>query len=114
MTYICFKNCVSLTIEMLLKMFKNSYFNKERHDLSEAGRVKLNSKLDLDRDLKDNTLNSLDRITTNKFMLDLRDGKGDVDDIDHLGKQKSEISRRTCRKSQFRIGLLKEMERHHC
>ena len=56
--------------------------------MSEVGRVKLNSKLDLDRDQKDNTLNSTDIVAIIKFMLDLRDGKGDVDDIDHLGNRR--------------------------
>ena len=51
--------------------FKNLYFNKDRYDLSEVGRVKLNSKLNLNRDIKDNTLDSTDIIAIIKFMLDI-------------------------------------------
>ena len=44
------------TIEIAEDVFKNLYFNKDRYDLSEVGRVNLNSKLNLNRDVKDNTL----------------------------------------------------------
>ena len=76
------------TIEIAEEVFQNLYFKKDRYDLSEVGRVKLNSKLDLNRDVKDNTLNTIDIIAIIKFMLDLRDGKGEVDDIDHLGNRR--------------------------
>ena len=97
------------TVEIAEEIFKNLYFNKDRYDLSEVGRVKLNSKLDLNRDLKDNTLNSTDIIAIIKFMLDLRDGKGDVDDIDHLGNRRVRSVGELV-ENQFRIGLLR-MER---
>ena len=97
------------TIEIAEDVFKNLYFNKDRYDLSEVGRVKLNSKLNLDRDLKDNTLNSIDIIAIIKFMLDLRDGKGEVDDIDHLGNRRVRSVGELV-ENQFRIGLLR-MER---
>ena len=97
------------TIEIAEEVFNNLYFNKERYDLSEVGRVKLNSKLNLNRDAKDNTLNSEDIIAIIKFMLDLRDGKGDVDDIDHLGNRRVRSVGELV-ENQFRIGLLR-MER---
>ncbi len=97
------------TIEIAEEVFKNLYFSKERYDLSEVGRVKLNSKLNLDRDVKDNTLNSTDIIAIIKFMLDLRDGKGEVDDIDHLGNRRVRSVGELV-ENQFRIGLLR-MER---
>ena len=97
------------TIEIAEDVFKNLYFNKDRYDLSEVGRVKLNSKLNLNRDMKDNTLNSIDIIAIIKFMLDLRDGKGDVDDIDHLGNRRVRSVGELV-ENQFRIGLLR-MER---
>ncbi len=97
------------TIEIAEDVFKNLYFNKDRYDLSEVGRVKLNSKLNLNRDVKDNTLNLTDIIAIIKFMLDLRDGKGEVDDIDHLGNRRVRSVGELV-ENQFRIGLLR-MER---
>ncbi len=97
------------TVEIAEDVFKNLYFNKDRYDLSEVGRVKLNSKLNLNRDVKDNTLNSTDIIAIIKFMLDLRDGKGEVDDIDHLGNRRVRSVGELV-ENQFRIGLLR-MER---
>ncbi len=97
------------TIEIAEDVFKNLYFNKDRYDLSEVGRVKLNSKLNLNRDIKDNTLDSTDIIAIIKFMLDLRDGKGEVDDIDHLGNRRVRSVGELV-ENQFRIGLLR-MER---
>ncbi len=97
------------TIEIAEEVFNNLYFNKDRYDLSEVGRVKLNSKLDLKRDLKENILNSEDIVAIIKFMLDLRDGKGEVDDIDHLGNRRVRSVGELV-ENQFRIGLLR-MER---
>ncbi len=97
------------TIEIAEEIFKNLYFNKDRYDLSEVGRVKLNSKLNLNRDEKDNTLDTSDIIAIIKFMLDLRDGKGEVDDIDHLGNRRVRSVGELV-ENQFRIGLLR-MER---
>ena len=97
------------TIEIAEEVFQNLYFKKDRYDLSEVGRVKLNSKLDLNRDVKDNTLNTIDIIAIIKFMLDLRDGKGEVDDIDHLGNRRVRSVGELV-ENQFRIGLLR-MER---
>ena len=73
------------SVEVAEEVFNNLYFKKERYDLSEVGRVKLNSKLNLNVNSKKTILESTDIVAIIKFMLDLRDGKGDVDDIDHLG-----------------------------
>ena len=74
--------------EIAQEIFNNLYFKKERYDLSEVGRVKLNSKLSLSTSTKKTVLETDDIIAIIKFMLDLRDGKGDVDDIDHLGNRR--------------------------
>jgi len=97
------------TIEVAEKVFQNLYFTKERYDLSEVGRVKLNAKLNIKRDIKDTVLYKEDILAIIQFMLDLRDGKGDVDDIDHLGNRRVRSVGELV-ENQFRIGLLR-MER---
>ncbi len=95
--------------EIAEEIFKNLYFNNERYDLSDVGRVKLNAKLDLTTPETTRVLTSNDIIPIIKFMLDLRDGKGDVDDIDHLGNRRVRSVGELV-ENQFRIGLLR-MER---
>ena len=97
------------SVEIAEEIFNNLYFTKERYDLSEVGRVKLNSKLNLKTSSKKTVLNTEDIIAIIKFMLDLRDGKGDVDDIDHLGNRRVRSVGELV-ENQFRIGLLR-MER---
>tara|TARA_B100002051_G_scaffold11690_1_gene9812 strand:- start:5388 stop:9482 length:4095 start_codon:yes stop_codon:yes gene_type:complete len=95
--------------EIAEEVFKNLYFNKERYDLSDVGRVKLNAKLDLKTLETTRVLTASDIIAIIKFMLDLRDGKGEVDDIDHLGNRRVRSVGELV-ENQFRIGLLR-MER---
>ena len=95
--------------EVAEEIFNNLYFKKERYDLSEVGRVKLNSKLNLKISDKKTILSTEDIIAIIQFMLDLRDGKGEVDDIDHLGNRRVRSVGELV-ENQFRIGLLR-MER---
>ncbi len=97
------------SIEIAEEIFNNLYFKKERYDLSEVGRVKLNSKLNLKINNRKTILSTEDIVAIIKFMLDLRDGKGEVDDIDHLGNRRVRSVGELV-ENQFRIGLLR-MER---
>ncbi len=97
------------SIEVAEEIFNNLYFKKERYDLSEVGRVKLNSKLNLKINNKKTILSTDDIVAIIQFMLDLRDGKGEVDDIDHLGNRRVRSVGELV-ENQFRIGLLR-MER---
>ena len=97
------------SVEIAEQIFNNLYFKNERYDLSEVGRVKLNSKLNLSINNKTTILSNEDIIAIIQFMLDLRDGKGDVDDIDHLGNRRVRSVGELV-ENQFRIGLLR-MER---
>ncbi len=97
------------SLEIAEEIFNNLYFTKERYDLSEVGRVKLNSKLNLKISNKKTILSTDDIIAIIQFMLDLRDGKGEVDDIDHLGNRRVRSVGELV-ENQFRIGLLR-MER---
>ena len=97
------------TTQIAEDLFKNLYFDKDRYDLSEVGRVKLNSKLNLDFKNRKTILNTDDIIAILKFMLDLRDGRGEVDDIDHLGNRRVRSVGELV-ENQFRIGLLRWRE----
>ena len=94
------------SVEIAEEVFKNLYFSKERYDLSDVGRVKLNAKLDLQTPETTRILMKEDLIAIIKFMLDLRDGKGEVDDIDHLGNRRVRSVGELV-ENQFRIGLLR-------
>ena len=76
------------TIEIATQIFNNLFFSSDRYDLSDVGRVKLNSRLDLKCSDKITILRNDDIVAIIKKMLDLRDGKDDVDDIDHLGNRR--------------------------
>jgi DNA-directed RNA polymerase subunit beta len=76
------------TIEIATQIFNNLFFSSDRYDLSDVGRVKMNSRLDQDCSDKVTILRSDDIIAIIHKMLDLRDGKDEVDDIDHLGNRR--------------------------
>ena len=75
----------------------------------QVGRMKLNSKMNLSTSPKKTILDTDDIVSIIKFMLDLRDGRGEVDDIDHLGNRRVRSVGELV-ENQFRIGLLR-MER---
>ena len=76
------------TIEIATQIFNNLFFSSDRYDLSDVGRVKMNSRLNLECSDKITILRNDDIIEIIKKMLDLRDGKDEVDDIDHLGNRR--------------------------
>jgi DNA-directed RNA polymerase subunit beta len=97
------------TFEIAKDIFNNLFFKSERYDLSDVGRVKLNSKLQLECSEQTTILRNDDIVAIVKHMLDLRDGKGEVDDIDHLGNRRVRSVGELV-ENQFRIGILR-MER---
>mgnify|MGYP001499908809 CR=1 FL=1 len=76
------------TIEIASQIFNNLFFSSDRYDLSDVGRVKMNSRLNLNCSDKVTILRNDDILCIVKKMLDLRDGKDEVDDIDHLGNRR--------------------------
>jgi len=76
------------TIEIAVQIFNNLFFSSDRYDLSDVGRVKMNSRLSLECSDKITILRNDDIIAIIKKMLDLRDGKDEVDDIDHLANRR--------------------------
>jgi DNA-directed RNA polymerase subunit beta len=90
-------------------MFRSLFFDSERYDLSAVGRVKMNMRLDLDAPDTMRVLRKEDILSVIKTLVDLRDGKGEIDDIDHLGNRRVR-SVGELMENQYRIGLLR-MER---
>jgi len=97
------------TFDIAKEIFNNLFFKSERYDLSEVGRVKLNNKLHLKCNDDVTILRNDDIIAIIKHMLELKDGKGEVDDIDHLGNRRVRSVGELV-ENQFRIGILR-MER---
>ena len=97
------------TLDTAQNMFQSLFFDPERYDLSAVGRVKMNMRLDLDAPDTMRVLRKDDIVAVIRTLVDLRDGKGDIDDIDHLGNRRVR-SVGELMENQYRIGLLR-MER---
>ena len=97
------------TIDTAEAMFASLFFDSDRYDLSAVGRVKMNMRLDLDAPDTHRTLRKEDILAVVKTLVELRDGKGEIDDIDNLGNRRVR-SVGELMENQYRIGLLR-MER---
>src|SRR6202453_2257813 len=97
------------TLDTAQSMFHSLFFDSERYDLSAVGRVKMNMRLDLTAEDTQRTLRKEDILAVIRTLVDLRDGKGEIDDIDHLGNRRVR-SVGELMENQYRIGLLR-MER---
>ncbi len=97
------------TLDTAQAMFQSLFFDPERYDLSAVGRVKMNMRLDLDAPDTMRVLRKEDIVAVIRTLVDLRDGKGEIDDIDHLGNRRVR-SVGELMENQYRVGLLR-MER---
>jgi DNA-directed RNA polymerase subunit beta len=97
------------TKETAETLFDGLFFDPERYDLSSVGRVKMNMRLGLDAPDTVRTLRREDILAVIKTLVELKDGKGEIDDIDHLGNRRVR-SVGELMENQYRIGLLR-MER---
>ena len=97
------------TLEIATQIFNNLFFSSDRYDLSDVGRVKMNSRLNLSCSDKITILRNDDILAIIKKMLEIRDGKDEVDDIDHLGNRRVRSVGELV-ENQARIGIYR-MER---
>ena len=97
------------TLESAEALFQGLFFELERYDLSPVGRVKMNSRLGFKTDDQVRVLRKEDVIKIVRIMCDLKDGRGEIDDIDHLGNRRVR-SVGELMENQYRLGLLR-MER---
>ncbi|MDF4696957.1 DNA-directed RNA polymerase subunit beta, partial [Vibrio parahaemolyticus] len=87
-------------------LFENLFFSEDRYDLSAVGRMKFNRSLSRDEVEGSGILSQEDIIEVMKKLIDIRNGKGEVDDIDHLGNRRIR-SVGEMAENQFRVGLVR-------
>ncbi|MEQ9643389.1 MAG: DNA-directed RNA polymerase subunit beta [Alphaproteobacteria bacterium] len=97
------------TLDAAETLFKGLFFDPERYDLSAVGRVKLNARLGFETEDSLRVLRAEDILAVVKTLVELKDGRGEIDDIDHLGNRRVR-SVGELMENQYRIGLLR-MER---
>ena len=94
------------TKESAETLFQNLFFTPERYDLSVVGRMKFNRRLKRDSETGDSTLSKEDIVDVLKTLIDIRNGKGTVDDVDHLGNRRVRSVGEIV-ENQFRVGLVR-------
>ena len=97
------------SVESAKLLFENLFSNPKRYDLSPVGRLKMNKRFSLDLSLDQRTLTSQDLVEVVRCLVELKSGKGEVDDIDHLGNRRVR-SVGELLENQIRLGLAR-MER---
>ena len=94
------------TREAAENLFESLFFLPERYDLSAVGRMKFNRRLEREQFDGSGTLSNDDIVDVLKLLLEIRDGRGDIDDIDHLGNRRVRGVGEMV-ENQFRVGLLR-------
>ncbi|RDE09739.1 DNA-directed RNA polymerase subunit beta [Pelagibacterium lacus] len=97
------------TVETAEAMLNSLFFDSERYDLSSVGRVKMNMRLDIEAEDTVRVLRKEDIVEVVRTLVELRDGKGEIDDIDNLGNRRVR-SVGELMENHYRLGLLR-MER---
>lgn len=94
------------TKEAAEQLFQNLFFSPERYDLSPVGRMKFNRRVGRQESTGSGTLSKEDIVAAIKVLVDIRDGRGEIDDIDHLGNRRvRSVGEMT--ENQFRVGLVR-------
>ncbi|OGP93783.1 MAG: DNA-directed RNA polymerase subunit beta, partial [Deltaproteobacteria bacterium RBG_16_54_18] len=94
------------TLETAKALFTSLFFDPERYDLSKVGRMKINHKLGLDVPQEVTTLRRDDILEVVKYLIGLKEGRGSIDDIDHLGNRRVRTVGELLQ-NQFHIGLVR-------
>lgn len=94
------------TKEAAEQLFQNLFFTEEKYDLSPVGRMKFNRSLLRKNVEKDNVLSKTDIVQVIKKLISIRNGKGEIDDIDHLGNRRIRSVGEMV-ENQFRLGLIR-------
>src|SRR5690606_29439025 len=97
------------TVEAAENLFKSLFFDADKYDLSRVGRMKINYKFGMNTPVEENVLTKDDIVMTARYLVELNNGKGKVDDIDHLGNRRVRAVGELL-ENQFRVGLVR-MER---
>ena len=97
------------TLETARALFDGLFFDPVKYDLSRVGRLKINHKFGFKTPIENTTLTKDDIMATVKYLIDLKNGKGTIDDIDHLGNRRVRAVGELL-ENQFRVGLVR-MER---
>jgi DNA-directed RNA polymerase subunit beta len=87
-------------------LFRRLFFDDETYDLSRVGRMKVNSRFGRPEITGPMTLNHEDIVDTMKILVELRNGRGEIDDIDHLGNRRVRVVGELA-ENQFRAGLVR-------
>ena len=94
------------TEEAVEALFNRLFYSEEAYDLSKVGRMKFNRRVGRDEIVGPMTLQDDDILATIKILVELRNGKGEVDDIDHLGNRRVRCVGELA-ENQFRAGLVR-------
>ncbi len=97
------------TLETAKVLFNGLFFDSTKYDLSKVGRLKINHKFSFETPIETTTLQKEDILAVVKYLVDLKNGKGQIDDIDHLGNRRVRAVGELL-ENQFRVGLVR-MER---
>ena len=97
------------TPETAENLFKSLFFDADKYDLSRVGRMKINYKFGMNTPVEETVLTKDDIAMTARYLVELNNGKGKVDDIDHLGNRRVRAVGELL-ENQFRVGLVR-MER---
>lgn len=95
------------TLDTAREYFKTHFFDERRYNLGLVGRYKLNRRLKINEDPENIVLSKADIVATLRYLIELQNGHGKVDDIDHLSNRRVRCVGELVKDTAFRIGLIR-------